>query len=168
MKSIRLVKLFIIGFCLLLPVSVSIADEPSPVLIEADRMISREQDNSVVFIGGVEARQGNIIIRSQEMTVYYSQEDNSKGMASEMEKLICRDNVEISRDDWLGTGDHMVYYAKKRKVVLSGNAKAWHGRNMVSGEKIIHYLDEERTIVEQGENAGGRVKAIIHPESDKK
>jgi lipopolysaccharide export system protein LptA len=146
------------------------ADESPPVLIEADQMISREQDDSVIFLGAVEASQGDITIRSDEMTVYYAGDGNEKekGMASELKKLLCKGNVEISRGDWLGTGDHMVYYAKKRKIILSGNAKAWQGRNMVSGEKIIHYLDEQRTMVEQGENGTGRVKAIIHPESDKK
>lgn len=131
-------------------------------------MISQEEGNSVVFSGSVELRQGNITIRAEEMTVYYTTKDNQKekGMAGEVKKLICRNNVEISQDGWLGTGDHMVYYAKKRKVILSGNARAWQGRNMVSGEKITYFLDEGKTTVEHGET--GRVKAIIHPESDKK
>ena len=37
-------------------------------------MISQEQENSVVFIGNVDARQGDLTIRTDEMTVYYSQD----------------------------------------------------------------------------------------------
>ena len=67
-----------------------------------------------------------------------------------MEKLICKDNVKITQGDWLGTGDRMDYFAKERKVVLTGNAKAWQGQNMVAGKTIIYYLDEKRSIVETG------------------
>ncbi len=170
MNSIKKNQLLILAFSLLLPLSMAIADEAPPILIEADQMISREQDNSVVFLGAVEARQGDITIRAGEMTVYYARQDGqSEGkMAGEVIKIICRNNVEISQGDWLGTGDRMDYHARERKVILSGNAKAWQGRNMVSGYKIIYYLDKKRTIVKQNETGTSRVKAIIHPESDKK
>lgn len=132
-------------------------------------MISREEDNSVVFLGNVEASQGDITIRAGEMIVYYVQEDgqNEKNITNEVKKLICRDNVEISRGDWLGTADRMDYYARERKVILTGNARVWQGRNMISGGRIIYYLDEKRTIVEGDKTGTGRVKAIIHPEADK-
>jgi lipopolysaccharide export system protein LptA len=53
-------------------------------------------------------------------------------------------------------------------VILSGNAKAWQGPNMVSGKTIVYYLDEKRSIVEQDKKKSGRVTAVIHPQSDKK
>ncbi len=144
--------------------------EDEPIHIEADRMVSQEQENSVVFIGNVDASQGKITIRSDEMTVYYSQNDKTKpkSQSSQVKKLICKGNVEITQDDWLGTGKRMDYFAKDRKVILTGDAKAWQGQNMVSGKTIIYYLDEKRSIVEQDQTKPGRVKAIIHPESDSK
>jgi lipopolysaccharide export system protein LptA len=143
----------------------------SPIHIEADRMISKEEKNSVVFVGNVDARQDDVIIRSDEMTVYYkSKEQDSKAEAGDIEKLICIGNVEVTRGDWLGTGRRMDYYANERKVVLSGDAKAWKGQNMVKGKTITYYLDEGRSIVEQDRSKkdSGRVKATIHPNKDKK
>ncbi len=144
--------------------------EDEPIHIEADRMVSQEQKNSVVFIGNVDASQGKITIRSDEMTVYYTQNDKSKpkSQSSQVKKLICRGNVEITQDDWLGTSKRMDYFAKDRKVILTGDAKAWQGQNMVSGKTIIYYLDEKRSVVEQDRKKPGRVKAVIHPESDSK
>ncbi len=172
MKPIIFFQLLLLvsTFYLFLPLSMSVADEAPPILIEADQMISQGQEDSVVFLGAVEARQGNITIRSGEMTVYYTQQGDKKEKESnrQVKKIICKNNVEISQGDWLGTGDRMDYHARERKVILTGNARAWQGRNMVSGEKIIYYLDEGRTVVEQGKDTTGRVKAIIHPESDKK
>jgi lipopolysaccharide export system protein LptA len=145
-------------------------DSSEPINIEANRMISQENKNTVVFIGKVDARQGKLTIRSDEMTVYYTEKKKgaSKQATSQMEKLICKNNVKITQGDWLGTGDRMDYFAKERKVILSGNAKAWQGQNMVSGKTIVYYLDEKRSVVEQDETSKGRVRAIIHPESKKK
>jgi lipopolysaccharide export system protein LptA len=144
--------------------------EDEPIHIEADRMVSQEQKNSVVFIGNVDASQGKITIRSDEMTVYYTQSDKNKpkSQSSQVKKLICRGNVEITQDDWLGTSKRMDYFAKERKVILTGDAKAWQGQNMVSGKTIIYYLDEKRSVVEQDKNKPGRVRAVIHPEADSK
>lgn len=171
-KSTRMLlqTLAVTGAILLTAATGSTEESSQPIHIEADRMISQEQDNSVVFIGNVDARQGDIIIRSEEMTVYYTQDDEKKGhqSASQVKKLICKKNVEISQGDWLGTGQRMDYFAGDRKVVLSGNARAWQGQNMVSGKTIIYYLDEKRSIVEQDKAKSGRVKAVIHPDSSKK
>lgn len=163
-------SLLLLGVLLMVSAAHGADDASAPIHIEADRMISQEQNNSVVFIGNVDARQGDITIRSDEMTVYYTQDDKTKekGNSSQVKKLICKKNVEITQDDWLGTGNRMDYFAKDRKVILSGDAKAWQGQNMVSGKTIIYYLDEKRSIVEQDQKKSGRVKAVIHPESDKK
>ena len=48
--------------------------DDAPIDIEADRMVSRENENAVAFLGKVVARQGPMTIRASSMTVYY---DNS-------------------------------------------------------------------------------------------
>lgn len=149
------------GFC---------KESSDPIHIEADRMVSQEEANSVVFIGNVDASQGKVTIRADEMTVYYSQADKAKpkSQSNKVKKMICRGNVEITQGDWLGTGNRMDYLAKDRMVILTGDAKAWQGQNMVSGKTIIYYLDEKRSIVKQDRSKPGRVKAVIHPGSDSK
>ncbi len=138
--------------------------EDSPINIEADHMVSKEQSNTVVFTGNVDASQGKITIRTDEMTVHYVENNNpnkQKKKSSKVERLVCIGNVEVTQDDWLGTGERMDYYADTRKVVLTGNAKAWQGKNMVSGKTITYYMDEKRSEVEQDPNQQGRVKAVI-------
>lgn len=152
--SIQIVTLFTMVF---LSGVFSFAEDP-PIHVEADRMTSTEKDNSVVFTGEVDAKQGDVRIRSDVMTVYYTPKDKkaekskteTKAANQEVEKLICTGNVEITRLEWLGTSKKMVYLAKERQVILTGNAKAWQGQNMVSGEKIIYYIDEGRSEVMGG------------------
>ena len=147
----------------------TVGNSNEPINIEANRMVSQENDNSVVFIGNVEAKQGKLNIRSDEMTVFYTESKGGKDnkTTSQMARLICKKNVKITQEDWLGTGDRMDYFAKERKVVLTGNAKAWQGPNMVSGKTIIYYLDEKRSVVEQDEATKGRVRAVIQPDAKK-
>lgn len=165
--------LIIITLALLSP-AFAAEEADQPISIEANRMVSQEKEYSVLFQGKVDARQGNLTIRADEMTVYYStKKPQAAGATSDkatnkVEKLICNKNVKVTQGDWLGTGDRMDYFATERKVILSGNAKAWQGQNMVAGKTITYYLDQKRSVVEQDENAKGRVRAVIHPESKKK
>jgi lipopolysaccharide export system protein LptA len=157
---------------ILLNASASFAKDEAPINIEADRMISQENKNTVVFIGNVEASQGKVTIRADEMTVQYEESASNKGgkaadkpekgKSSKVKSLICIGKVEVTQGDWLGTGEKMEYVAAERKVVLSGNAKALQDKNMVSGKTITYYLDEKRSVVENGSGeTTGRVKAVI-------
>ena len=126
----------------------------APIHIEANKMTSTEKTNSVLFTGDVDAKQGDVRIRSDEMTVFYTPEAgekekkaDKKKTTQQVEKLICVGNVELTRGQWLGTSKKMVYLSKERQVILTDNAKAWQGENMVSGDKIIYYLDEGRSEV---------------------
>lgn len=139
------------AFCLFFIGPMSVCADDSPIHIEANRMTSTERTNSVVFTGKVDAKQGDVRIRSDEMTVYYTQEDKDKKAektaSQQVEKLVCIGNVEITRGEWLGTSEKMTYLSKERQVILTDNAKAWQHQNMVSGDKIIYYLDEGRSEV---------------------
>jgi lipopolysaccharide export system protein LptA len=148
-------KLIVIGtLCFLAAVFATsgIQAAEAPIHIEANHMTSTEKTNSVVFTGDVDAKQGDVRIRSDEMIVHYS-EANQQGnegeqkVSQQVEKLICNGNVEITRGEWLGTSKQMVYLSQERQVILTGNAKAWQGQNVVTGEKIIYYLDEGRSEV---------------------
>lgn len=155
------------GFC---------QNDDAPINIEADRMISQEEKNTVVFIGNVDASQGKVTIRTDKMTINYQPKDAKKGndQSQQVKKMICVGNVKVTQDDWLGTGKRMDYFADTRKVILYGNAKAWQGKNMVSGKTITYYLDEKRSEVESPDTVVGkgkkrqRVKATIIPNSNKK
>lgn len=145
----------------------------APITIEADHMTSLEKENNVLFSGNVDAAQADVRIRADEMTVYYSAAEDGK--KQEVKRLKCIGNVEITKGEWLGTGKKMNYLAKDRKVILSGDAKAWQDTNLVTGDTIIYYLDEGRSEVvgrpsatvagESGEEKKpSRVKATLTPQ----
>jgi len=130
----------------------------APITIEADHMTSLEEENNVLFTGNVDAAQADVRIRADKMTVYYT--PAADGKKQEVKRLKCTGNVEITKGEWLGTGKTMNYLAKERKVILSGGAKAWQDKNLVTGETIIYYLDEGRSEV-----VGSRPSATMTGES---
>ncbi len=140
------------------------ANEEAPIHISADRMTSSENDNSVIFTGDVDAKQGDVRIRTDQMIVYYSEAGNRK--KQKVDKLICTGNVEVTRGEWLGTGKKMTYLAEKQLVILTGNAKAWQDQNMVSGSQILYYINQGRSEVIGGDSSSsssgnGRVHMTI-------
>lgn len=117
----------------------------APITIEADHMTSLEKENSVLFSGNVDAAQADVRIRADEMTVIYTATE--EGKKQEVKHIKCVGNVEITKGTWLGTGKTMIYLARERKVILSGDAKAWQDSNLITGDTIIYYLDEGRSEV---------------------
>jgi lipopolysaccharide export system protein LptA len=167
--------------CLLLVLSVvSIAKGQetlsisAPIQIEADRMETSQEGNTVLFSGHVRANQDDLIIKADAMTVRYSAAESQTtgsteipvgGLSQKIEMITAKGNVKILQGDWVATGEAMDFNAEKRIVTLFGNARASQDQNKVSGEKIILYLNEGRSVVERGAVEGDRVKAFIYPGS---
>lgn len=141
-----------------------------PVHVEADRMESLQNENAVHFTGRVVAKQDNLIIHSDSMTVYYlSEEEKAKlpaGDTRKMKKLYATGHVELQNEGWIATSDSMEYFEQERKVILTGHAKAWQDNNIVTGESITLYLDQGKSIVDRSQKPGERVKAFFYPGSE--
>lgn len=142
-----------------------------PIHIEADRMESDQHQGSVLFAGNVEATQGDLIIRAERMTVYYRKTGATADPAGNASKGIknikASGNVKIIKQNWLASGDRMEFETEGRKVVLTGNTKVWQDNNTVTGDKVVLYLDEGKSVVENQNGGTGRVKAFFYPEPDK-
>lgn len=113
-----LLNILLIGFTITVGGATHTFAADAPIHIEANRMTSTEKTNSVVFTGDVDAKQGDVRIRSDEMTVFYTAQDTTakqkdgkkpaakqaeKKPTQQVEKLICTGNVEVTRGEWLGT-----------------------------------------------------------------
>ncbi len=150
-------------------ISYAETDQAGPIHIEADRMEADQQRDLVVFTGNVEANQADIAIFADEMVVNYltsekqkTNDNSDKKLSQRIDKIDARGNVKIVKGDWIATGDSMEYYSSAQKVKLTGNAKAWQDSNVVTGENIILFLEEGRSIVEKSGKDGKRVKAFIY------
>ena len=154
-RTTREIDLFIVcmaAFFTLFCTGVSLAAAvDQPIEIEADKMTAMSKSDTVTFTGNVDARQGDLRIRADEMTIHYLKEGLETGQnrkdAQQVRKIVCNGNVEVTSKDWLGTSKSMQYFAKDNLLQLIGDAKAYKGQNMVEGERINYYLDTGRSEV---------------------
>jgi lipopolysaccharide export system protein LptA len=151
---------FLLIFYFFLP-SVSSAEKTSkekhknlPVEITAEKMTSDQKSDHIIFIGNVVAKQGDLTISSDEMTVY-----NVKN--KKLGKIVALGHVKMNKGDHSAESDRAEYFEKDSKIVLTGNPHAWENNNEIFGTKMIFYVDKEIFIV-----SGSRV--IIYPEEKKK
>lgn len=146
-------------------------DSPSSerITIEADRMESLQKENAVSFVGSVEARQGDFFLNADNMTIYYfsagTKKDDPGGLSKNVKKMYAHGNVTLSKKELTASGDRIDYFAQERKVIITGNSKVLRDNNIITGEKIVLYLDEGKSIVESDPENGHRVTAIINPGS---
>jgi lipopolysaccharide export system protein LptA len=148
-------------------------DVNQPIEIDSDRMDAFNAKKMVVFSGNVVAVQGLRTIRAERLTIYY--QDGKKSSAGDpvsddayrrIERMEANGNVVITEGERTATGNEALFEQEARKVTMTGNAVLKEGENSIKGDRIVVFLEEDRGIVEGGENT--RVKATIFPGDKRK
>jgi lipopolysaccharide export system protein LptA len=136
-------------------------DRNQPVTVDSDKMERFGKESLVIFTGNVVARQNNSVQYADRMEVYLDEKGDR------ILRTVSTGNVRIiTRDCRTGTARRAEYFELDQRVVLSGNAQVWQEDNVVSGESVVIYLSQDRSVVQGGGQE--RVKAIFYPRDDKK
>ena len=136
-------------------------DRGQPVTVDSDKMERFGKESLVIFTGNVVARQNSSVQYADRMEVYLDEKGDR------ILRTVSTGNVRIiTRDCRTGTARRAEYHDLEQRVVLSGNARVWQEDNVVSGESIVIYLSQDRSVVQGGKQE--RVKAIFYPRDDKK
>ena len=80
-----------------------------------------------------------------------------------VQNIVAVGNVRIDQGTRWAVGGQAVFDQDQRTLVLTENPVLHDGPNVVAGDRVIVYLDENRSIVEGGRK---RVKAVLYPNSD--
>jgi lipopolysaccharide export system protein LptA len=89
--------------------------------------------------------------------------EGTVGNLEGLQTVVAEGDVHITQGNRIARGERAEFDETARTLVLSGGAVLLEGSNEVRGERVIVYLDEERSIVE-GSNS--RVKAVLVPDGD--
>ena len=131
--------------------------QQNPIVITADWMEFDRQKNTVVYKGRVVAVQKDMTMRGDKLTAVF--DPASKQMK---ETITEGKSVQIVQGDKIATGTKAVFDGAAQTVTMTGNPVIRQGNSEVSGERIIFYIKEDRSIAEGGANQ--RVKATIFTE----
>jgi outer membrane protein assembly factor BamD len=129
-------------------------DTGQPIDITSDRVETYSKENLIIFKGNVMARQKDIVIYSDSLEAMVI--EGGKGI----ERVVAGGNVKIQQGIRVANCQKAVFYNIDQKLVLTGDPKVWEGENMVSGDEIVFYIEQNRIEVNRG--LGGRGKAKIY------
>jgi len=127
----------------------------APIDITSDTVEADQKKNTVTFKGNVVAKQEDTTLYANTLNIIY--DPNTK----KLKEIVAVGNVKVVQLDRRATGQKATFDEGKNKVVLDGEAVVREGANVIRGERIIFYVDEERSVVEGGK--GGRVSTSITP-----
>lgn len=157
MSSLR-IMLFL--FLLMIPLAAYGAEKSEStddaIRVTSDRLEADETARTVVFTGNVKARQSDMVIYADKMTLYSSENDNEQ-----VDRIEIDGELRIVQAGTIATADHGVFMSRDGHVLLSGNAEVHQGGNRITGDEIIYYINESRSIVKSQPDS--RVNAVFRP-----
>ncbi len=156
---------FYCGFAFPLFAHAAPVRDPGAIHISSESMEAMDQSGKVVFTGNVVATQDDLTIHSDRLDVHYVKAgENVKGEEGgrSVEKMVATGHVRITKGARTATGEKAVYDRRAETVTISGAAQVWEGRNRVSGDVIILYMNEDRSVVQSGSK--GKVEAVVYPD----
>jgi len=122
-------------------------DPNAPIDVEADTLEVHDQAKQAIFRGKVKLQQGDFIVRTVEMTVFYTGQsgfglarsgDDAAGKASsQLTRVEARQKVLIvSKDGQSATGDWANFDVKANTVIMGDNVVVSRGKDVVEGPRL--------------------------------
>jgi len=125
--------------------------------ITSDKMQVFESEGLVVFTGKVLGVKGDLKVWCDQMYVYYTTTPQGK---REVSKVVALGKVIIEKGKWKAYAGKAVYFRNQEKLVLEETPKVWHDKNLVEGDIVIIYFNEEKSEVLAKDQ--GRVRAHVY------
>ena len=127
-----------------------------PVDITSDKLDFDQKKRVATFTGNVIARQAETTLEADILKVLFAEPDQTLN-----EIIATGKEVVIKLQGKTANCRKMHYYAQARKIVLTGSPSLDDGKNVISGEEITFFIDEERSVVKSGQQK--RVQTTIFP-----
>lgn len=135
--------------------SFSLSADRGPVRIEASTLEFDYKSGLLTYRGKVRVHQADIELSSDTLSVHLDAE-----LTGRPREIVARGNVRVVSGEREATGGRAEFNQSEQTVTLSENAILRDGPNEVSGERVVVYLREERSVVEGGSD---RVRATLFP-----
>ena len=123
-------------------------DPNAPIDIEADTLDVHDQAKQAIFRGKVKSQQGDFIVRTIEMTVYYTGQSGfgltsgggdvaGKESSSQLTRVEARQKVLIvSKDGQTATGDWANFDVKANTVLMGDHVVVSRGKDVAEGPRL--------------------------------
>ena len=161
-------------------------DAEQPIEISSDALDVDQVQNIAIFTGNVVAIQGDMRLRSDKMTVYYTKKDAAAQAAakpvanavpgadkqSSISKIVVNGHVVLATPDESGQGNDGVYQVDQKMLHLTGNVLLTRGQNVLRGTQLDYNMATGRSVLigavgNLPNTTGGRVRGVFLPDDSK-
>jgi len=112
-------------------------DQAPRVIVEADSLDRIDKDRLLVFMGNAVAWQYPWRLYADRIEVYLDE------TVDRILRAAAIGNVRITTGDCRkGRAERVEYYARDERMVLSGGARLWRERDLISRETIVIHLPQ--------------------------
>lgn len=116
--------------------------EPTTEITCKGKLDMDYEKNIAVFHNDVTVEDPRMKMNADQMTVYFESKEKN------IEKVVATGNVRFKKEDKSAMSNQAVYTAKDGKIVLTGQPMVKSDRNVLAGEKITFYRDDNRMLIE--------------------
>ncbi len=109
-----------------------------PVHIKSDDMEINRKEHKIIFSGRVTAQQGDIQIYADKLIADYS--ENGKEVIS----ITATGSAKVIDKNRVATCGEIFMDNKNRTITMKDSPKLWEGEDLLEGEEIIYFIDEDR------------------------
>lgn len=113
-----------------------------PIVITSVSLIADTKQNIVTFVDHVKAVKGNMVLLADKMEVKYFPE------TGKVKDIKASGSITLTKGSNVIKSDIANYDSIDDKVIFTGNLSARVGKNIITGTKIIFYINNERSLVE--------------------
>lgn len=158
-------------------------DSSQPVEITADALEVFQEKQTAVFSGNVDAKQGELILRADKMTVYYREGGGNNKAKKEgslmpdadmgsksISKIVAIGDVFIISGTETAKGEKGVFDVDNNIISLSGSVVLTNGENTLKGDSLIYDIGrgKSKLVSQKGAGQKGRVRGVFVPGEDVK
>lgn len=122
--------------------SLPVKHEGKEIVITSSSLVVESKENSALFEGSVVATFDKVTIYSDKMKVIY------RGPEKKIAEVRAIGNVRVHNEGKAIFAHEAQYNNEEEKIVFTGNPRVAEGDNMISGTRIIYFLNDDRAIVE--------------------
>ena len=137
----------------------SLGGNRGPVKVEADEMDFDYKTMVLTYRGNVVVTQADMTLRSNSLRVTLVKDGPQRA-----KEVVAEGDVRIDSGDRHASGGRAVFDDTARTVTLSDQARLSDGPNEVAGERVVVFIDEQRSVVEGGPD---RVRAVLYPPTER-
>lgn len=128
----------------------------APVHVTCDDMVVQNKQQTARCEGHVRATRLALTLTCDRSLAHYDADGR-------IVDLTCLGNVKVVEVDRVATGDKGVYVEADRVITLTGHAVVRQRDDVLTGEPILFYVDDDR-VVAKGANLRGKTGDLPSPE----